>query len=392
VAIRKRSVRDLAVAGKRVLVRVDFNVPLRGSAVGDDTRLRASLPTVRLLLDRGAAVVLMSHLGRPDGRPNPAYSLRPVAERFAELLGQPVAFAPDCVGPAAEAAARGLAPGRVLLLENLRFHEAEEANDPAFARQLAGLADAYVNDAFGTAHRAHASTAAVAELLPSAAGLLMERELEALGGALDQPRRPFIGIVGGAKISSKIAVLENLLPKVDRLIVGGAMAFTFLRAQGAQTGRSLVEENQLDIAGRIMEQAGQKLMLPLDAVAAAELKPGVATRSVDARAVPDGLIGLDVGVRTVQAWQAALRGAGTVLWNGPVGAYETPPFEQGTIALGRAVAESGATSVVGGGDLVAALEQGGLAARMSHVSTGGGASLEFIEGKTLPGVAALPDA
>ena len=392
MAIRKRSVRDLAVAGKRVLVRVDFNVPLRGSAVGDDTRLRASLPTVRLLLDRGAAVVLMSHLGRPDGRPNPAYSLRPVAERFAELLGQPVAFAPDCVGPAAEAAARGLAPGRVLLLENLRFHEAEEANDPAFARQLAGLADAYVNDAFGTAHRAHASTAAVAELLPSAAGLLMERELEALGGALDQPRRPFIGIVGGAKISSKIAVLENLLPKVDRLIVGGAMAFTFLRAQGAQTGRSLVEENQLDIAGRIMEQAGQKLMLPLDAVAAAELKPGVATRSVDARAVPDGLIGLDVGVRTVQAWQAALRGAGTVLWNGPVGAYETPPFEQGTIALGRAVAESGATSVVGGGDLVAALEQGGLAARMSHVSTGGGASLEFIEGKTLPGVAALPDA
>ncbi|HEY3110720.1 MAG TPA: phosphoglycerate kinase, partial [Chloroflexota bacterium] len=302
------------------------------------------------------------------------------------------AFAPDCVGPAASAAARGLAPGEVLLLENLRFHEAEEANDRAFARQLAGLADAYVNDAFGTAHRAHASTAAVAELLPAAAGLLMERELEALGGALDQPRRPFVGIVGGAKISSKIAVLENLLPKVDRLIVGGAMAFTFLRAQGARTGRSLVEENQLDVAGRILERAGEKLMLPLDAVAAAELKPGAVTRTVDARAVPDDLIGLDVGVRSVQAWQAALRGAGTVLWNGPVGAYETPPFEQGTIALGRAVAESGATSVVGGGDLVAALEQGGLAARMSHVSTGGGASLEFMEGKTLPGVAALPDA
>jgi phosphoglycerate kinase len=380
------------VAEKRVLVRVDFNVPLRGGAVGDDTRLRASLPTVELLLERGAAVILMSHLGRPDGRPDPAYSLEPVAARFAELLGRPVAFAPDCVGPAAEAAARALAPGQVLLLENLRFHAAEEANEPAFAGQLAALGDAYVNDAFGTAHRAHASTAAVAGLLPSAAGLLMERELEALGGALDQPRRPFVGIVGGAKISSKIAVLENLLPRVDRLIVGGAMAFTFLRAQGRKTGRSLVEENQLEVASRILAAAGNKLLLPVDAVAAAELRPGVATRTVDATAIPDDLMGLDVGVRSVQAWQAALRGAGTVLWNGPVGAYETPPFEEGTVALGRAVAESGATSVVGGGDLVAALEEGGLASRMSHVSTGGGASLEFIEGKTLPGVAALADA
>ncbi|HEV8634113.1 MAG TPA: phosphoglycerate kinase, partial [Chloroflexota bacterium] len=291
-----RSVRDLDVRGKRVLVRVDFNVPLTAEGgVGDDTRLRASLPTVRLLLERGAAVVLMSHLGRPDGRRDPKYGLAPVAARFADLLGRPVQVAGDCVGPAAEAPVRTLKGGEVLLLENLRFHAGEEANDPEFAGQLAGLGDVYVNDAFGTAHRAHASTVGVARYLPSAAGLLLEREVEALGGALERPRRPFVGVVGGSKISSKIAVLDNLLPRVDRLLIGGAMAFTLLRARGCRVGRSLVEDEKLDLAGQILARGGEKLTLPLDAVAAAELRAGAATAVVDACAVPDDLCGLDVG-------------------------------------------------------------------------------------------------
>jgi phosphoglycerate kinase len=370
-----RSVRDLDVRGKRALVRVDFNVPLLSDgAVGDDTRLRATLPTIRYLLERGARVVLLSHLGRPDGKPDPRYSLRPVAARLAELLERPVAFDE---------------PGDVTLLENVRFHPGEEANDRAFAAQLAAHGDVFVNDAFGTAHRAHASTVGLAKLLPSAAGLLLEREVEALSGALDRPKRPFVAIVGGSKISSKIAVLENLLPRVDHLLIGGAMAFTLLKAQGAKVGRSLVEEDKLDLARRILDQGGQKLLLPVDAVAAAELAPGVATRVVPADDVPDDLRGLDVGPATVERWSSPLRSAGTVLWNGPLGAYETAPFAEGTAAVGRIVAESGATSVVGGGDLVAALEAAGLADRMSHVSTGGGASLEFIEGRVLPGIAAL---
>ena len=385
-----RSVRDLDVRGKRVLVRVDFNVPLTGGGVGDDTRLRASLPTVQLLLERGAAVVLMSHLGRPEGKPDDRYRMAPVGRRFAELLGRPVGRADDCVGPAAEAAAGGLRSGEVLLLENLRFHPGEEANDPNFAQQLARLGDAYVNDAFGTAHRAHASTVGVARYLPAAAGLLLEAEVAALGGALERPRRPFVGIVGGSKISSKIAVLDNLLPRVDRLLIGGAMAFTLLKARGCRVGRSLVEDDKLDMAGRILAQGGQKLLLPLDAVAAAELQPGVETSVVDACAVPDGLRGLDVGPATVRAWtESALATAGTVLWNGPLGAYEVEPFERGTVALGQALAGTSATTVVGGGDLVAALEAAGLTGRMSHASTGGGASLEFIEGRVLPGIAAL---
>ncbi|HEY3079538.1 MAG TPA: phosphoglycerate kinase [Chloroflexota bacterium] len=387
-----RSVRDLDVGGKRVLVRVDFNVPLRSDgSVGDETRLRASLPTVRLLLERGAAVVLMSHLGRPDGKRDPRYGLAPVAARFGELLGRPVGLAGDCVGPAAETAARALGSGEVLLLENLRFHAGEEANDPEFARKLARLGDLYVNDAFGTAHRAHASTVGVARRLPSAAGLLLEREVEALGGALERPRRPFVGVVGGSKISSKIAVLDNLLPRVDRLLIGGAMAFTLLKARGCRVGRSLVEDERLDLARRIMARGGEKLLLPVDAVAAAELRPGEATAVVDACAVPDDLRGLDVGPATIAAWAEALRGAGTVLWNGPLGAYEVPPFEAGTVALGETLAASSATTVVGGGDLVGALEAAGLAGRMSHVSTGGGASLEFIEGRVLPGIAALEE-
>jgi phosphoglycerate kinase len=374
-----RTLDELDVAGKRALVRVDFNVPLTADGgVGDETRLRASLPTVRALLDRGAKVVLMSHLGRPDGKPNAKYSLRPVAARFGELLGRPVGFGQESLGDA-----------DVVLLENLRFDAREEANDPGFARELAALGDVYINDAFGTAHRAHASTAGVADHLPSAAGLLLQKEIDALGGALDSPRRPFVGVVGGSKISSKIAVLENLLPRVDRLLIGGAMMFTLLKARGCRVGRSLVEDSQLDLAGRILREAGEKLVLPVDTVAAADLKAGVATQVVDACAVPDSLVGLDVGPKTVEAWSAIVRGAGTVLWNGPLGAYEIAPFATGTAALGRAVTESGATSVVGGGDLVAAIEAAGLAERMSHVSTGGGASLEFIEGKVLPGVAAL---
>jgi phosphoglycerate kinase len=374
-----RGVRDLDVRGKRALVRVDFNVPLRpDGSVGDDTRLRASLPTVLQLLDQGAAVILLSHLGRPDGRPSRKYSLRPVAERFAALLGRPVLFGD---GPTE--------PGTVRLLENVRFHPGEEANDPAYARELASNGDVFVNDAFGAAHRAHASTVGITRYLPSGAGLLLEKEVGALSGALDSPKRPFVAIVGGSKISSKIAVLENLLPRVDHLLIGGAMAFTLLKAQGARVGRSLVEDDKLDVARRILDQAGQKLLLPVDAVAAAELQPHAATRVVDATAIPDDLRGLDVGPATVERWAGPLRAAGTVLWNGPLGAYETAPFDAGTAAVGRVVAESGATSVVGGGDLVAALEAAGLTDRMSHVSTGGGASLEFIEGRALPGIAAL---
>jgi phosphoglycerate kinase len=370
-----RSVRDLDVGGKRALVRVDFNVPLLpDGSVGDDTRLRATLPTIRHLRDRDASVILLSHLGRPDGKPDPRYSLRPVAAHLAELLGRPVAFDE---------------PADLTLLENVRFHPGEETNDPAFAAELAAKGDLFVNDAFGTAHRAHASTVGVAKLLPSAAGLLLEKEVHALSDVLESPKRPFVAIVGGSKISSKIAVLENLLPRVDHLLIGGAMAFTLLKARGARVGRSLVEDDKLDLARRILEQGGRKLMLPVDAVAAAELAPGAATRVVPADDVPDELSGLDVGPSTVERWAVPLRAARTVLWNGPLGAYETPPFAEGTAAIGKVVADSGATSVVGGGDLVAALEAAGLADRMSHVSTGGGASLEFIEGRVLPGIAAL---
>ena len=388
----KRSVRDLAVAGKRTLVRVDFNVPLTATGeVGDDTRLRACLPTVQYLIDQGSTVILMSHLGRPEGKVNPKYSLRGVAGKFAALLGRPVSFVDDCVGPSAENAVESFPIGSVFLLENLRFYSEEEANDPEFARALARLADFYVNDAFGSAHRAHASTAGVASHLPSAAGLLLEKEINALSGALDHPVRPFIGIVGGSKISSKIAVLENLLPRVDRLLIGGAMAFTFEKARGGNVGRSLVEDDQLDLARRILVESAEKIVLPLDAAAAEELRSGLPVYYVPGNDVPIHLAGLDIGPATVAAWSRILAGAGTVLWNGPLGAYEFPEFARGTEAIAHAVAVSSAISVVGGGDLVAAVENAGVADEMSHVSTGGGASLEFIEGRVLPGIAALPD-
>jgi phosphoglycerate kinase len=392
-----RSVRDLDIAGKRVLVRVDFNVPLLpDGSVGDDTRLRASLPTIRYLLEQGAAVISMSHLGRPKGGPDPKLSLRPVAARLAELLGQPVQFAPDCVGAETVALARSLRPGQVLLLENLRFHPEEERNDPAFAQQLAALADLYVNDAFGAAHRAHASTAAIARLLPSAAGLLMQREIEVLSGLLEAPKKPFGAIIGGAKISSKIGVLEQLLARIDLLVLGGAMANTFLKAQGYAVGASLVEDGQLAVARQTLltaEQRGVQVILPVDVVIADRFAADAALQVVAVAGILPGWTVLDVGPQTVERIRQAVARCATVLWNGPLGMFEFPAFAGGTLAVAHMLADNpDIVSVVGGGESVAAVEQAGLSDRITHVSTGGGASLELLEGKTLPGVAALAQA
>lgn len=393
---RKKSVRDLDVAGRRVLLRVDFNVPLEraSGAVADDTRLRASLPTLRWLLERGAAVVVCSHLGRPDGKVVESLRLRPVASRLAELLDSPVQQAEDCVGPAAEAAARSLKAGEVLLLENLRFHPEEEANDPAFARALAGLADLYVNDAFGTAHRAHASTAGVAAYLPAAAGLLMERELQFLGGALQSPARPFAALVGGAKVSGKIAVLEHLLPRLDLLLIGGGMACTFLAAEGHDMGDSLVEEGYIPVARRLREQAaGRGIMLgiPEDGVLADRFAADATARVAPADGVGRGWRMLDIGPATARRYCGLLRPCQTVLWNGPMGVFEWPAFAEGTQAMASCLCDLDATTIVGGGETVQAIEGLGLAERFTHLSTGGGASLELLEGRTLPGVAALSE-
>ena len=388
-----RSMGALHLAGRRVLIRVDFNVPLAGGAVADDTRIRAALPTIRAVLDApGASVVLMSHLGRPKGVRRPELGLAPVAARLAALLERPVQMAPDCVGPEVERRAACLAPGAVLLLENLRFHAAEEAGEEAFARQLAALGDAYVNDAFGAAHRAHASTATVARYLPSAAGLLMEREVAALGNLLAAPRRPFVAIVGGAKVSSKVAVLDNLLPKVDTLLIGGAMAYTFLAAGGTAVGNSLVERELVATARALVERAGElgvRLLLPCDHVTAVALADDAERGETDGADIPAGAIGVDIGPRTVAAFRAAIADAGTVMWNGPMGVFEVAPFAAGTFAVAEAVAACGGITVVGGGDSVAAINAAGVGARISHVSTGGGASLELLEGRELPGVAAL---
>ncbi len=391
--MRKKTIRDVDVKGKRVLVRVDFNVPLAGGKVADDRRIRAAIPTIRYLLDKGAAVILMSHLGRPKGKVVPELRLDPVAERLAELLGRPVKKLDDCVGPEVEAAVKAMKPGEVILLENTRFHPEERKNDPEFARKLASLADLFVNDAFGTAHRAHASTVGVARYLPAVAGFLMERELRFLGQALENPERPFVAILGGAKISDKIGVIRNLLSKVDALLIGGGMANTFFKAQGYEVGDSLVEEEAVDTAGALLEEAGGKLFLPVDVVIAREVAPDSPTRVMKVGDVPAGWRILDIGPETVEAFKEKLRGARTVVWNGPVGVFEVEPFAKGTFAIARALAElEGATVIVGGGDSAAAVEKAGVADRITHVSTGGGASLEFLEGKELPGIAALDDA
>ncbi|MGH9591626.1 MAG: phosphoglycerate kinase [Bryobacteraceae bacterium] len=382
------SIRDLDLAGKRVFIRVDFNVPLApgGQEITSDKRIRASLPTIQYALEHGAGIVLASHLGRPKGKPNPEMSLKPVAARLAELAGKPVAMAPDCVGPSVEAMLPR--PGEILLLENLRFHAEEEKNHPGFSRQLASLCDVYVNDAFGSAHRAHASTVGmIGYVKQAAAGLLMDKELEYLTKATRNPARPCVAILGGAKVSDKIEVIQNLMTVVDRLMIGGAMAYTFLRARGEGTGKSLVEEDKIGLARELLAAAGEKLMLPVDHVIAAELKPGVANEVADR--VPDGMMGLDIGPRTVDAYSKIISGAKTIIWNGPMGVFETPPFDRGTVALAKAVAESGAISVVGGGDSEKAIKSAGVAAKISHISTGGGASLEFLAGIELPGVAAL---
>lgn len=398
--MNKKTVRDIDVAGKRVLVRVDFNVPL-DSATGrmaDDTRIRAALPTIQYLRERGAKVILCSHLGRPDGKIVERLRLRPVAEHLSALLNAPVTMAPDCVGPEVEALVARMQPGDVLLLENVRFHPEEEANDPAFARQLAALADVFVNDAFGTAHRAHASTEGVAHYLPAVAGLLMEKELKFLGGALTNPERPFAALIGGAKVSDKIGVLRHLLEKVDLLLIGGGMANTFLLAQGKQIGDSLAEPEQVDVAREMLARTRQKgsprLELPVDAVIADRFAADAATRTIDLERepVPPGWRIMDIGPATVSRFVDALSPCRTVVWNGPMGVFELPPFAAGTLALARALANLPATTIVGGGETAQAVEQAGVADRISHVSTGGGAALEFLEGKTLPGVAALLDA
>ena len=386
-----RTLDHLDVEGKRVLLRVDFNVPMEGSRIVDDSRIRQSLPTFRELLRRGAAVVVVTHIDRPGGKVDPALSVRPTADRLAELLGIAVEVAPDVRGAQTQAMAHRLTPGEVLMLENVRFEPGEESNDPAFAAHLAALADCYVNDAFGTAHRAHASTEGVAHLLPSAAGLLMQREVEFLGRVLTDPAPPLVAIVGGAKISTKIGVMESLLPRVSRLLVGGAMACTMLKARGASVGASKVEEDQLETARGLLAAGGDKLLLPVDAVVADGFAADAATKVVDADSIPDSWMMLDVGPRTVDAFAAVIASAGTVVWNGPLGVYEMEPFRRGTEAVAEAVAGSKAVSIVGGGDLAAALANLGLDQAITHISTGGGATLEFLEGKQLPGIKALEE-
>jgi phosphoglycerate kinase len=393
--LNKKTVRDVDVAGKRVLVRVDFNVPQdkKTGEITDDTRIKAALPTIKYLMEHKARVILCSHLGRPKGV-TPELSLKPVAQRLGKLLGQPVQIAGDCIGPRAEGAAALLKDGEVLLLENLRFYEEEEKNDAAFAKALASLAEIYVNDAFGTAHRAHASTAGVTKYLPAVAGLLMEKELEYLGKALAEPKRPFTMIVGGAKVSDKITMLENILPKVDALVIGGGMANTFLKAQGYDVGMSKVENEQLDFARGLVAKAKEKgvnLLLPIDAVAAEKFEAGSPNQTVPVDKVPKDWQLLDIGPQTVKRFSEEIKKAHTIVWNGPLGVFEFPAFARGTQAIASLLAKLDATTIIGGGDTAAAVEQQGLAGKMTHVSTGGGASLEFLEGKTLPGVAALLD-
>lgn len=391
--MRKQTIRDIKWQGKRALVRVDFNVPQDDSgAITDDARIQAALPTLNYLLDNGASLVLMSHLGRPKGGPDPKYSMRPVAEHLAGLLGRPVQFVAETVGPEAERAASALGSGDVLVLENTRFDPRETKNNPEMSAQLAKLGDVFVNDAFGSAHRAHASTAGVADYLPGVAGFLMQKELDYLGSALEDAQRPFIAILGGAKVSDKIAVIEKLLEKVDAILIGGGMANTFLAAQGYATGKSLVEQEALETAKALLEKGGDVIHLPVDLVVADAFAPDAQHKSVPVDAIPDGWMALDIGEATIAHFANRLAGAKTVVWNGPMGVFEMAAFAKGTVAIAEILAGlTHATTVIGGGDSAAAVRQAGLDEKISHVSTGGGASLEFLEGKVLPGVAALND-
>lgn len=393
----KKSITQTEVAGRRALVRCDLNVPMEGGTISDDTRILASLPTIRYLLAQQASVILMSHLGRPKGKPNKEFTLDPVAEKLSALLGQEVVFvsSPSVVDDAVRSAAGQLEPGQVMLLENLRYRPEEEANDPDFSKELAELGDLYVNDAFGTAHRAHASTVGITEFLPGVCGLLIAKELEFLGGALDEPVRPFTAILGGSKVSDKIGVIENLIDRADQILIGGGMAYTFIKANGGQIGSSLVEEDKLDLARALQDKArkkGVEFLLPEDNKAGDAFRSDCNTEIMDIHKIPQGWMGMDIGPRSIDRFTAVIRRAATVIWNGPMGVFEFPAFEEGTRAVALALAENTGITIIGGGDSAAAVKQFGLAGRMSHISTGGGASMEFLEGKTLPGVAALTDA
>jgi phosphoglycerate kinase len=392
--VSKLSLNDIDVTHRRVFMRVDFNVPLRDGAITDDTRIEAALPSIRYVLDRNGRLILASHLGRPKGAPEAKYSLKPVAARLQELLGRPVQFANDCVGPGVEALATNLKDGEVLLLENLRFHAEEEKNDPGFAKQLAALCDLYVNDAFGAAHRAHASTAGIAAFIqPAVSGFLMQKELEALGHALTKAEKPYVAIVGGAKVSDKIELIESFLNLATHILIGGAMAYTFLRARKIATGKSLVEADKIDLAADLLSRASSKgvaLELPVDHVVAAGLDASE-SQTVPIDRTPENLMGLDIGPKTVEHYSRILAGARTIVWNGPMGVFENPKFAQGTFGIARAVADSKAFSIIGGGDSAAAVAQSGMESKITHISTGGGASLEFLSGQTLPGVEALTE-
>ena len=389
--MNKKTVKDIDLKGKRVLMRMDFNVPMAEGKVTDDKRIKASLPTIQYVLDQGASLILMSHLGRPKGGPSPEFSLKAASEALAGLLNKPVKMAPDCIGPEVSKLAAALKPGEVLMLENTRFHAGEEKNDLDLAKSLASLGEIFVNDAFGSAHRAHSSTEGVARFLPAVSGFLMEQELEYLGRATSNPEHPYVAILGGAKISDKIAVVDNLLARCDKLIIGGGMANTFLAAKGYAMQDSLVEAASVDTARAIMAKAGDRLILPVDAVIADKFEAEANSKVVSVDAVPQGWRIMDIGPKSIEVFKAALQGAKLIVWNGPMGVFEMPKFAEGTFAIARLLAESGATTVIGGGDSASAVKKAGVAKRMTHVSTGGGASLEFLEGKQLPGVAALQD-
>ena len=390
----KKSVEDIDVSGKKVLVRCDFNVPMKDGKITDETRINGALPTIKYLLSKNAAVILCSHMGRPKGEFNPAFSLAPVAKRLSELLGQEVVLAADVIGEDAKAKAAALKPGEVMMIENVRFHKEEEKNDPAFAKELASMAEIYVNDAFGTAHRAHASTAGVADYLPAVCGYLIQKEISVMGKALSDPARPFTAILGGAKVSDKIGVINNLIDKVDTLIIGGGMAYTFMRALGSTTGTSICEEDKLELASDLMKKArakGVSFLIPVDNIVAREYKEDADFMRIYSDAIPDGWMGLDIGPTTQELFTKTIAGSGTVIWNGPMGVSEWENFAAGTRAVAKAVAECGGISIIGGGDSAAAVEKLGYADKMTHISTGGGASLEFLEGLELPGIACLQD-